>query len=243
MDVAYHPAAREELTGLPMGERVAMLHAIEKLQALGEQLPFPHCSAPAACTAMGATPPGRTKPMAGLLSPGWQRHDYWGDWPRCRAGRCWLSPGGCGSGATDCLHRGGTKGDMMAKRALVRAEDVLGDELRDPVLRARWERLALARAVAIWLARFRVARKLTQGELAARLGVSQTVVARLEAGEHVPKLETLLRLADALGMSLHMDITPAAQPEGAVDLPEGVGVERITTPAGSRLRIVAACGS
>ena len=131
----------------------------------------------------------------------------------------------------------------MAKRALVRAEDVLGDELRDPVLRARWERLALARAVAIWLARFRVARKLTQGELAARLGVSQTVVARLEAGEHVPKLETLLRLADALGMSLHMDITPAAQPEGAVDLPEGVGVERITTPAGSRLRIVAACGS
>ncbi|TAK35203.1 MAG: hypothetical protein EPO21_07055 [Chloroflexota bacterium] len=45
MDVAYHPAAREELAGLPRGERLAMLHAAEKLQTLGEQLPFPHCSA------------------------------------------------------------------------------------------------------------------------------------------------------------------------------------------------------
>lgn len=129
----------------------------------------------------------------------------------------------------------------MAKTASVRAEDVLAEELRDPMLRARWEGLALARAIAIWLTRFRADRKLTQGELAARLGVSQAVVARLEAGEHVPKLETLLRLADALGMSLHLDIIPpSAQPEELVEPPEVPGEERITTPGGSRLRVVAA---
>lgn len=45
MDVAYHPAARQELAALPKGERSAMLHAVEKLVSLGDRLPFPHCSA------------------------------------------------------------------------------------------------------------------------------------------------------------------------------------------------------
>ncbi len=44
MDVSFHPAARAELDSLPAPERRAMDHAIEKLQALGAQLPFPHAS-------------------------------------------------------------------------------------------------------------------------------------------------------------------------------------------------------
>ncbi len=45
MDVRWHPAARQELRALPAKERAALLHAEEKLLALGERLGFPHTSA------------------------------------------------------------------------------------------------------------------------------------------------------------------------------------------------------
>ncbi len=44
MDVLIHPVARADLDSLPAPERRAMDHAIEKLQAVGAQLPFPHAS-------------------------------------------------------------------------------------------------------------------------------------------------------------------------------------------------------
>lgn len=42
--VLFHPAAAAELELLPVRERVALLHAVEKLQVLGPRLPFPHQS-------------------------------------------------------------------------------------------------------------------------------------------------------------------------------------------------------
>jgi len=42
--VAVHPEAAEELLRLPVGEQVAVRHAIEKLEAVGDQLRFPHQS-------------------------------------------------------------------------------------------------------------------------------------------------------------------------------------------------------
>lgn len=44
MEVVYCPEAREELKALPSRERQAMLHAVEKLEALGDRLPYPHSS-------------------------------------------------------------------------------------------------------------------------------------------------------------------------------------------------------
>ena len=45
MDVRWHPAARDELRALPVPERAALLNAVEKLVALGQQLGYPHSSA------------------------------------------------------------------------------------------------------------------------------------------------------------------------------------------------------
>jgi hypothetical protein len=42
--VVFHPAAETELGRLPPRERVAMLNAVDKLQAAGPVLPFPHQS-------------------------------------------------------------------------------------------------------------------------------------------------------------------------------------------------------
>jgi len=42
--VVFHPDAEIELDRLPPRERAAILHAVEKLVALGPTLPFPHQS-------------------------------------------------------------------------------------------------------------------------------------------------------------------------------------------------------
>lgn len=45
MQVVYHPEADAEELRLQARERVALGHAVEKLEALGEKLGYPHSSA------------------------------------------------------------------------------------------------------------------------------------------------------------------------------------------------------
>lgn len=103
---------------------------------------------------------------------------------------------------------------------------------RSPELRARWEATALARALALWLVQRRAELGLSQAALARRLGVSQPTVARWESGEHVPEFRTLLRLADQLGLRLHLDIEAPGERGEAPS-----AVEEVTTEHGSRLRV------
>ena len=55
---------------------------------------------------------------------------------------------------------------------------------------------------------YRVDHGLTQTALARQLGIKQPQVARLEAGDHEPSLATLARLANRLGITLRVDLTP-----------------------------------
>jgi transcriptional regulator with XRE-family HTH domain len=91
-----------------------------------------------------------------------------------------------------------------------RFKDVLAESLRDPKLRAEWDRTALAREVSIWLLRYRKDHHLTQTELAELLGWKQSAIARLESGEHEPSVSTLHHLIARLGTRARIDI----QPEG-----------------------------
>ena len=87
-------------------------------------------------------------------------------------------------------------------------QDVLADDLRDPAFRAEWDRTRLAQAVALRLIEYRVKEGITQTELARRVGVRQPAIARLEAGDHEPSFATLARIAQALDIEFHIDITP-----------------------------------
>jgi predicted transcriptional regulator len=61
-------------------------------------------------------------------------------------------------------------------------------------------------------ARIREAREhlgLTQADLAARIGSTQPAIARLEAGGVTPNLDTLRRIAEALGLELIVDLRRA----------------------------------
>jgi HTH-type transcriptional regulator / antitoxin HipB len=68
--------------------------------------------------------------------------------------------------------------------------------------RAGYERARKAFELGERVRGLREARGLSQSELARRIGSTQPAVARLEAGGVAPKVETLERIAAALGLQL-----------------------------------------
>ena len=80
--------------------------------------------------------------------------------------------------------------------------------LEDPGFRTVWAENALARSIGLSIGAYRQRHGLTQTELGARVGMSQSQVARLERMDHTPSFETLLRLADALGLKIEITIEP-----------------------------------
>ncbi|HEY2282830.1 MAG TPA: helix-turn-helix transcriptional regulator [Solirubrobacteraceae bacterium] len=88
------------------------------------------------------------------------------------------------------------------------SEQALAEELRDPDFQREWERTAVARAVALKVLTYRTEQGLSQRALAKKLGMTQPQVARLEAGEHNPTIDTLARLAQALDIEFAIDVHP-----------------------------------
>jgi transcriptional regulator with XRE-family HTH domain len=88
------------------------------------------------------------------------------------------------------------------------SEEVLVEHLCDPAFRREWERTAMARAVALKVVAYRAEHDLSQRALAQKLGITQPQVARLEAGEHNPTIDTLARLAETLDVEFAIDIHP-----------------------------------
>lgn len=97
-----------------------------------------------------------------------------------------------------------TAGDLTTHGQLV-AEEIN----TDAEFRQEWERLALARAVAAEIIRYRADHDLSQRDLARTLGIRQPQVARLENAEHNPSHETLVMLASRLGMEFNISIVRA----------------------------------
>jgi transcriptional regulator with XRE-family HTH domain len=86
--------------------------------------------------------------------------------------------------------------------------------MTNPLERLR-ERLAhteddgwLFAAIAAQVAEQRQARSLSQKELAALVGTTQSAIARLESGGRPPRIDTLLRIANALDCELVVQLRP-----------------------------------
>lgn len=71
-------------------------------------------------------------------------------------------------------------------------------------------------AVNISIRRIRESAGISQAELARRLGVTQAAVARWESGRRRAKIDTLHRIATALGLNLTV-IFSAGAPTGPTD--------------------------
>lgn len=74
-------------------------------------------------------------------------------------------------------------------------------EYEDPAFREARERLRSQHEYRRALIGARIAAGLTQKELAQRMGTTQSAIARLESGSCLPTVDTLHRLAVALGVS------------------------------------------
>jgi transcriptional regulator with XRE-family HTH domain len=64
--------------------------------------------------------------------------------------------------------------------------------------------VAIAAQCARRLLELRACTGETQKQLAIRLGMTQSMISRLERGDHVPSLRTLCRIADAFGRRLEI---------------------------------------
>lgn len=104
--------------------------------------------------------------------------------------------------------------------------------------RERWERTALARAVANAVVAYRTTHHLSQGALTAKLGMKRPAISRLELGEHNPSIEMLERLASALDLRFIVDVAPAGR--ATAEFPPDVRVVGDATgPNGTRVLIAA----
>lgn len=76
--------------------------------------------------------------------------------------------------------------------------EVLAESLKDPEVKAEWDRTTLARTISNWTILYRTRAGLSQTGLARVLGWKQPQVARLEIGEHEPSYSTLIHLSRVL---------------------------------------------
>ncbi len=95
---------------------------------------------------------------------------------------------------------------MSAKT--ISLEQVKTDLLADPEVKEAYDPLALAQQVA----RLRIARGLTQAQLAELVGAKQPSIARLESGAVPPSMSFLRKVAAALDAQVEVKLVPRHQP-------------------------------
>lgn len=83
--------------------------------------------------------------------------------------------------------------------------------MKEPRFKAGYDALGAEFALASMLIEARTKAKLSQAELAVRMGTSQSTVARLESGAAKPSLSTLERFAKATGTRVRVSLEPAEQ--------------------------------
>ena len=77
------------------------------------------------------------------------------------------------------------------------------EALKDPKLRAEYDKLQPQFAIL----RARIEKRLTQKELAEKIGTKQSVISRLESGRANPSVAFLKKLAQALNSHLEIRFT------------------------------------
>lgn len=80
--------------------------------------------------------------------------------------------------------------------------------MKNPKYRYEYEKLAPEFEIARAIIDARIKRKISQEELARRMGTGQAVISRLEGANAKPSLSLIHRLADALELKFELKFTP-----------------------------------
>jgi DNA-binding XRE family transcriptional regulator len=81
--------------------------------------------------------------------------------------------------------------------------------LKNPAVKAEYDRLGPIHEVVFGLIESRHRAGLTQAQLAARIGTTQSAIARLENARHMPSLAMVARYAQAVGQRLEVRLHAA----------------------------------
>jgi DNA-binding Xre family transcriptional regulator len=90
----------------------------------------------------------------------------------------------------------------------------LGEKARARLARVEGDGWFFAR-IADQVVAQRTGKNLSQRELAELVGTTQSAIARLEAGGRPPRVDTLLKIADALECELTVELRPRGAPPDA----------------------------
>ena len=82
---------------------------------------------------------------------------------------------------------------------------------QNPRLKAEYDSLEAEYDIIQAMINARKAQNLTQKELAARTGITQADISRIEKGNRNPSLNMLKKLAAGLGMTLKMEFIPKSE--------------------------------
>ena len=96
---------------------------------------------------------------------------------------------------------------------MTRLKDLKNRLLQDPDFRKEYARVDEEFTLIEALIHARTTARLTQAELARRLGTTQSAIARLEGGRVSPSFATLRRYAEATGTRLTVGLVPADRPQ------------------------------
>jgi transcriptional regulator with XRE-family HTH domain len=80
--------------------------------------------------------------------------------------------------------------------------------LKDPAFKEEYRALEPEFKIASALIRLRLAKGLTQEQLAKLLNTKQESIARMESGSSLPSLSTIKRVANALDAEIEVEIRP-----------------------------------
>jgi len=97
---------------------------------------------------------------------------------------------------------------MKNKKNLISFDTLHKRWMKDPEYRREYERLGPEFEIARQIIDARIRRKVTQAELAKRMGTGQAVISRLETANAKPSLSLIQRLADALSLKVELRFTP-----------------------------------
>ena len=87
-------------------------------------------------------------------------------------------------------------------------QELLQEQLKDPDFKKEWDDIQPEMDVIRAMIDARIEQNLTQKELAARTGIDQADISKLENGTRNPSLKLLKKLASGLGMQLKIEFVP-----------------------------------
>ena len=93
-------------------------------------------------------------------------------------------------------------------RTMIDSKELHKKWMKSPKYRAAYEATEKEFAFAFEMIGARVRAGMTQAQVAKKMGTTQSVVARIESGTHLPSMKTLERYADAVGANLCLSLAP-----------------------------------